>query len=208
MVTAAFSFVVGLRYIPLADIVAVTFLTPVVITILAPLTLGERVGWHRWCAVAVGFAGVLVIARPAGGSLSIAFLLPLITVVANGVRDIITRRMSTTERSTATVAFTTVIVILVGLATVPFAWVTPNLVDLGIIAVGGLLFGTAHFLYIEAFRMAEATVVAPFRYFNLVWATGFGFLLFGTLPTTSFYAGAVLIVGSGLYIMYRDAFPR
>lgn len=208
LVASAFLYVTALFYLPLADVVAVTFMVPIIITALAPPILGERVGWRRWTAVTVGFLGVLVMVRPTGAALQIAILLPLASATASAFRDIITRRISANESSTATLAFTTGAVTLAGLLTLPFGWVLPTWQDIGLLAIGGIMFGGAHFLYIESFRLAEAVLVAPFRYFNMLWAIGFGFVVWGDLPDTWVVGGSALIIGAGLYVMRREAQQR
>ena len=132
-------------------------------------------------------------------------MLPLGSATASAFRDIITRRISTSETSTATVAFTNGAVMLAGLVTLPFGWIVPSWLDIGLMAVGGIMFGAAHFLYIESLRLAEAVLVTPFRYFNMVWAILFGLLVWGDFPDIWIFAGTALIIGSGLYVMRREA---
>lgn len=207
-VASAFLWVFGLTFLPLADAMAATFTGPIMITALAPLLLGEIVGWRRWTAVVIGFFGVLLMIKPTGEGLHLAILLPIVSVMGGVARDIITRRISSTESSVGTLAFTTSAATLVGLITLPFGWVMPTAGDWLILAVSGILMGTAHFLYIEALRLAEAAIVMPFKYFNMVWAVGLGFVLWGDLPDEWIIAGTALVVVSGLYIMHREAIRR
>ena len=165
-------------------------------------------GWRLWTAVIIGFLGVLVMVRPTGEALQIAIMLPLGSATASAIRDIITRRISASETSTATLAFTTGAVTLAGLVTFPFGWVMPTWQDVGLMAIGGIMFGGAHYFYIEAFRLAEAVLVAPFRYSNMVWAVIFGFVVWGELPNSWVIGGSILIIGSGLYLMRREAQRR
>lgn len=206
VIASAFLFINGLRHLTLADAIAVSFTGPLFLTAMAPLVLGEKVGWRRWAAVLVGFAGVIFMLRPGGEVLQWAILFPLGAAVCGGMRDLITRRISGTETTVAVLGVTTTVVLLAGLSTAPFTdWVVPRSTDLATFAVSGALIAVAHTLMIEAFRRGEATLVAPFKYSSLLWATLLGYLFFGELPDLWTLAGAFIIVLSGLYVFRREA---
>ncbi len=207
-VMSSFLWVFGLNFLPLADAMAATFTGPIMITALAPLLLGETVGWRRWTAVLVGFVGILLMIQPAGEGLRVAMLLPLVSVMGGVARDVITRRIASSESSVGTLAFTTAATCLAGLFTLPFGWTVPGARDWLILAASGVLMGAAHFLYIEALRLAEAVIVMPFKYFNMVWAVALGFAIWGDLPDRWVIGGTVLVVLSGLYIMHRETWRR
>lgn len=204
VVCATFVFVTSLRLMPLADAIAIGFAGPLFLTLLAIWFLKERVGWRRWCAVIFGFCGVLVIVRPTGEAIRWIALLPLFAAFIGALRDVVTRRIAGRESSTAILAVTTMAVTLAGLATAPFGWAPLDPFDLLYFAVSGFLLGSAHFLQIESFRLAEAGLVAPFKYSSMVWAVGFGFLIWGDLPDGWTVTGAVMVVASGLYILQRE----
>ena len=205
VIGSSFLFVNGLRHLSLADAIAVSFTGPLFITAMAPLILGERVGWRRWLAVLVGFAGVLFMLRPGGDALQWAILFPLGAAICGGLRDLITRRISGTETTVAVLAVTTSVVLLSGLATAPFtAWVEIQSAHLGMFIASGILVAIAHTLMIEAFRRGEAALVAPFKYSSLLWGTLIGFLMFGDLPDRWTIVGAVIIVAAGLYVLHRE----
>ncbi len=205
VIASAFLFITGLRHLALADAIAIAFTGPLFITALAPLVLGERVGWRRWFAVLVGFAGVLFMLRPGGAALQWAIVFPLGAAICGGLRDLITRRIAGTETTVAVLAVTTTVVLLAGLATASFVdWVRPRPADIATFAASGALLALAHTLMIEAFRRGEAALVAPFKYSSLLWATLFGFLIFGDLPDRWTIAGAAVIVLSGLYVLHRE----
>lgn len=197
-------FVLGLSLLPLADAIAVTFAGPLFITALAPLMLRERVGWRRWLAVLAGFAGVLLMVRPAGDVARLALLLPLGAAFAGSLRDLFTRRISLGESSTAILFSTNLMVLIAGLVFFPAGWRLPGLADFLLMGLAGGLMGAAHYLHIEAFRLAEAAVVAPFKYTNMVWGVIFGFLVWGHLPGLWVVAGGLVVIASGLYIFYRE----
>ncbi|MBU2532893.1 MAG: DMT family transporter, partial [Alphaproteobacteria bacterium] len=205
VIASAFLFITGLRYLTLADAIAVSFTGPLFITAMAPLVLGEKVGWRRWLAVLVGFAGVLFMLRPGGSALQWAIIFPLGAAVCGGMRDLITRRIAGTEMTVAVLAATTTVVLVAGLATAPFVdWVPVRPPDIAMFAVSGTLIAFAHTLMIEAFRRGEAALVAPFKYSSLLWATLIGYLAFGELPDRWTIVGAVIIVLAGLYVLHRE----
>lgn len=203
IVLATFFLVAAFRVMPLADAIALAFLSPILTAALAPILLRERVGWRRWIAVGIGFGGAVIMLRPGGGFLWVA-LLPIGVAVCDTFRDVITRRLSSQDSSLAIVFYTTLAVTVVGFATLPFDYVTPRPVDYLYLGVIGILLVAANFLMIEAFRHAEATVVSPFRYMILLWSMAVGFIVFGDVPGAWTIIGAVVIAGSGLFIWYRE----
>ena len=204
-VASAFFFVGALAFLPLADAIAISFASPLFITALARPLLGERVGWRRWAAVVAGFAGVLVMIRPTGEAANWAALLPLGAALSGALRDLMTRRISATETSVSMLCVSAVLITLAGLSSLPLGWQVPGAADLGLLAVAGFLIGGAQYLAIEAFRHAEATLVAPFKYTSLLWGVLLGFVVWGDLPDRWMIAGAVPVIGGGLYIWYREA---
>ncbi|MBT5415926.1 MAG: DMT family transporter [Rhodospirillaceae bacterium] len=201
-------FVTGLNVMPFADAVAMTLAGPLFLTALAVPILGEPVGWRRWTAVGIGFIGVLIMVRPGGEAMRLVAIFPLAAALAGAVRDLITRRMSRSESSLAMLFWTTAIVTMGGLTTLPFGWVPPRIDDLGLLIATGFMLASAHYLFIEAFRLAQAAVIAPFKYTNLVWAVIIGLIVWGDLPDAWVFTGAALVVASGLYILHREAVRR
>ncbi len=208
VIGSSFFYIAGLNYLPLADMVAIGFANPLVVTALAPFFLAEHVGWRRWMAVGIGFVGVLVMVRPTGDAFHWAVIFPIASVMFGATRDLVTRHLSRTDRSEAVLFFSTTVVLLAGLATWPFGWNTFDLAHLWRFCAVGLLVGCAHFLVIEAYRLAEAAVVAPFKYTNMIWATLFGFLLFGHLPGQGTIIGAMVVIVSGIYILHRESMRK
>lgn len=206
VVFSTFMFITGLSLLPLADAIAIGFAGPIFLTVLAVPLLGEFVGWRRWSAVIVGFLGVLIMLRPGSDGLNWYALFPLGAALAGAFRDIITRRISGTESSVAIMLVTTSAVTLAGLASFPFTeWRMPSPRDLGLFALAGTVLGGAHYLMIDTFRHAEAGLVAPFKYSTMIWAVLFGFALWGDIPDRWIFIGSALVIGSGLYILHREA---
>jgi drug/metabolite transporter (DMT)-like permease len=204
LVATQFLMVTSLGLLPLADVTALSFSGPLVITALAGPMLGEQVGWRRWAAVVVGFSGVLIMVRPDPEIFRIAALLPILAASSGALRDLVTRRISTGESSIAILCFSTSAVLLAGLVSMLFDHVPLNMADLPLLAVAGCLQGAAHFILIEAFRHGEAAVIAPFKYTALPWAAVFGFLLFGQIPDIWIITGAMPVICAGLYIVHRE----
>ncbi len=204
VIASSFLFVSGLVYLPLADAIAAAFTGPLFITAMAPLMLGERVGWRRWLAVVAGFVGVVFMVRPGTDAIQWAILFPLGAALFGGMRDLITRRISRSETSVAVLLVTTAVVMLAGLTTAPFGWSALSTSHLWKFAASGLLVAGSHYLMIEAFRLGEAAMVAPFKYSSVLWGVLFGFLLFGDLPDLWTLTGAAIVIVAGLYILRRE----
>jgi drug/metabolite transporter (DMT)-like permease len=204
MVAVHLLFVAGLALIPLAEAVALTFAAPLFMTALAGPLLGEQVGWRRWLAVALGGIGVLVALRPLSVELfHWAALLPLAAALAGALKDIVTRPISTKDSSVATLMATTLIVAGATALTAPFGWCLPAAQDLVMFAFGGLVLGLAHYLLIEAFRLAEVAVAAPFIYTQLVWSVLLGFFIWHEVPDIWVIVGALILTASGFYLVRR-----
>lgn len=203
-VASTFLFVTGLSVMPIADAVAIVIAGPLFVTAMAGPLLGEQVGWRRWGAVMLGLAGVLIMLRPTGDALRWVALFPLCGAFMGAMRDIVTRQLSASETSTSILCFTTGSVAFAGLCTLPLGWRPVALDDLALLALSGFLLGAAHYLLIETFRFAEAVLVAPFKFTNMIWAVLFGFVFWGELPDRWVMGGSSLVIASGLYILHRE----
>jgi len=200
----SFLFVLGIAHVPLANAMSIGFAGPLVITALAGPMLGEKVGWRRWSAVLVGFAGVLVILRPGPEGFHWAALVLLAGTLSGSLRDLVTRRISATESSTSLLLSTNLCMVAFGLLSVVQGWNMPGPRDAAMLVLSGALIGSGHYLQIEAFRHAEAGAVVPFRYTSLLWAMLAGWLVFGDVPAAGMLAGATLVIASGLFIFHRE----
>lgn len=197
--------VYSLSVLPLPTVVAMVFASPIFVALMAAPLLGERVDARRWLAVLIGFAGVLVIVRPGAASFAWVLLLPVLTAFVNGLRDVVTRRLARTETSISILLCSTIIVMLGGLVTAPFGWNAVDAPGAFWFVVAGVCNAGAHFLLIEAFRLGEAVAVAPFRYTTLLWATFFGFMVWGEVPSLWLVLGGALIVAGGWYSVRNES---
>jgi len=167
----SYAFVYALRYLPLAEVVAIMFAGPLFMTLFGRVFLGEQVGVQRIGAVVVGFIGILVVMRPGSEAMQWAALLPLGVALSDACRDLITRGLTRDESSLRIVFTTATILALSGGATAAWGWQSLRLVDLAWFGLSAACFVIANFFMVEAFRHAQVVVVAPFRYFIIVWAT-------------------------------------
>ena len=207
IVTSICSLFLGLAYLQMADTIAITFASPFIITVLSIPVLGEKVGLHRWSAVLVGLVGVLIVIKPSG-SMHWAVVMPAISAFAFASFQIITRKLSSTEPTLVALFYTGAGSLLWSSLIVGFVWIplTPAFVAMffGI----GLLGVAAHFMMIRAAEGAPVSLLAPFNYTKLIWATILGYYLFGHIPGLHVLTGTVIIVCSGLYVLWREQHAR
>ena len=196
-------FFTGLIYVPLADAASMMLVSPLIVTALSMPILKEPVGVRRWSGVIVGFIGALIIIRPTG-DLQLATLLPLCAAASYAVYQISTRFLSQSDPVLTTLFYTAALGALLGSIAAPFFWTTPTALDWGLMIFTGLCGGLGHFAVIRAFAAAPAATVAPFSYTAIIWATTYGFVLFGNFPDRWTILGAAIVIASGLYIFFRE----
>jgi drug/metabolite transporter (DMT)-like permease len=201
-------FITGLRYLPIAEASATGFVSPLFVTALSIAFLGERVGMRRWLATAVGLFGVLVILRPGTSAFHAAAVFPVISALSWASTLIMTRLMSGRDPAITTMTYSSMVGVSIVTLLVPFVWVAPSWHDVLL----GLFIGVAstlgQWIVVLAFRYADASVLAPFQYTQLLWVSILGFLVFGELPDIWTVVGAVFIVASGLYTAHRERVRR
>ena len=198
----------AISLMPLASASAIMFVAPILVTALSMPLLGERVGPHRWASVVVGFLGALVIIRPGTEAMDPAALLALGGATCYALYQITTRQLTGVDPPMTTLAYSASVGALLSTAFVPVVWVTPAWLDwIGFVALG-VFGGVGHFTLIKAFQNAPAATVTPFGYSSLIWATLFGFAVFGDLPDGWTVLGALIIAASGLYIVHRERVRR
>ncbi len=202
-VLSAITFVVGLTVIPIAEATAITFVAPFVIMGLAALLLHEKVEPRRWMAAAIGLSGVVIIVQPGSDAFHWSAFLPLLAAIF-GASAIIMTRLMPLDDAKVTMVYTGFIGLIVLSVLVPFHWVTPKPTDLIASAALGLFGVAANIMQITIYRQLPASLLAPFSYFQLIWASLLGFTLFGVWPTFTTLAGATIIAASGLYAAWRE----
>jgi drug/metabolite transporter (DMT)-like permease len=197
-------FFAAIARMPLADALALVFVSPLIVTALSPWVLGESVGPRRRAAVLVGFLGALLIIRPGFGSLQWPALLALGAGVVFGFYLLATRRLAGSAPPLVTLTYSAAAGALLMSLVVPAVWVMPSAGDLAAMAVMGLLAAGGHFLLIKAFDFAPASLLAPFTYSEIITTTLLGLVFFGDFPAAWTWAGIAVVIGSGLYISLRE----
>jgi len=202
---STFTFLWALFNMPLANVSAINLSGPLMITVLAVLFLGERVHWRRWSAIGAGLLGVLMIIQPSSEAFSWFSVLALVATLFGAVRDVMTRRIAQEIPSILVTLATAVAVALVaGISVSVRDWTPIATSDLLLLAVASLfLIGGYHFV-IVAMRVAEASVVAPFRYTSILWALLLGYVVWGDVPNFLALVGIAVLVASGLYLLHRE----
>lgn len=197
----------AISLIPLADAYTIMFTAPLLVTVFSVPLLGERVGWRRWSAVLVGFAGVLIVIRPGIGAVHWAMLLPLITAVCFALYQILTRKVSETDGESpfAMLFYLGLVGTIVFTALAPFVWRPVAAVDWAWMVTMGTIGAVSHLMLIRALTIIPASLVSPFTYTQIVWALILGYLVFGDLPDRWMLIGAAVIIASGLFVFYREA---
>lgn len=194
--------------LPLADAVAISFMSPLVLTALSMPILGERVGIHRWSAVIVGFGGVLVIVNPAAAAVSLGVIVAIGSAVAQAGSMVTIRQLNRTDRPLAIVFYFMLFSTVFTALPLPFLWVAPTLKDWALFILMGGTGCLGQYLMTRAFSLAPASVISPFTYVGLLWATMFGWFFWGDVLTLNVVVGAAIVIASGLYILYRETRKR
>ena len=196
---------IGLRELPLADVVSLTFGGPIFVTVASIFFLSEKVGIKRWSAVFLGFIGMLLIVQPAFIDLNFYYITPIIFCIFFACVAISVRSLSKTEPNYRIAFYFTLLCTLLGIATIfKGDWVLPNRIDLGIFIIMGLCGSVANLLLTQSYRLAEASLVTPIKYLSLVFAIVFGFLIWSEIPKLLTLFGALLVITSSLIIFMRE----
>jgi len=200
--------------LPLADVTAISFASPLITVALAAVILKERVRIYRWSAVLIGFAGIIVMLVPhfevghyaaiGATAAAIGSMLALTSSVCNAGTVIQTRRLTQSETTSSIVFYFSLVCAIAGALTLPFDWYTPTASELAKLIGLGVLGGLAHILLTESYRHAPASAVAPFDYSSMLWALLLGYWLFGELPEALVYLGACIVAGAGLFVIWRE----
>ncbi len=204
MLVSNLVFVMAIGRVPLATASAIGFTAPLLVTAMSLPLLGERVGPRRWSAVLVGFAGALLIIRPGSGLANPATLLLLGSAACYALYQIATRWIAAFDGAATGIVFSALLGSAAMSLVLPFIFVRPkSLVDLALFISVGLVGGAGHYLLIRAFQCGPAAVLAPLGYIELIGTTILGYLIFGNFPDLPTWAGAAIIIASGLYVALR-----
>jgi drug/metabolite transporter (DMT)-like permease len=201
---ASFAAFTGFSLMPMADVYAILFATPLLITALSVPLLGEQVGWRRWSAVIVGFAGVMIMLQPGAGMIGLGTIAAIAAAAASCFSIILVRKLSATETTASIALYPNLLIVAVMGAWLLVDFRPMPLVDILIAGLAGMAGGGALLCLVGAYRRAPAAVVAPFQYSQMVWGVIYRFLIFGDLPGAGVVVGGSIVIASGLFILYRE----
>ncbi|WP_313618767.1 DMT family transporter [Agrobacterium sp.] len=211
---ASLMFFVAVKYMPLADVFAIYFVEPFMLTMMSALFLGEKVGWRRWLAIVIGFGGAMIVIQPSFEIFGLKSLLPVACAFLFTLYLFLNRAMGDgdtplTMQTMAGIGGTLFMAVALGighsLGDVDFEMSLPgNIQALLLLILLGSISGYMHLLVVQAFRLAPISLLAPFQYFEIISATALGFVLFNDFPSPSKWLGILIIVASGLFIIWRE----
>lgn len=208
LLSSSLFFIWGLRFLPIAEASATAFISPIFVTGLSIVVLAEKVGVRRWAATFVGLLGVLIVVRPGTAAFDPAAVFPIVSAFGWACTLVLTRQISGADRPVTTMAWSALVGFVVLSVLVPFAWVTPSWFEICLGVCVGLSSTTGHWIVVLAYRHADASVLAPFSYSQLLWVSILGFFMFGEIPDVWTILGAGVIISSGLYTAHRERVRR
>ncbi|MGN6570709.1 MAG: DMT family transporter [Pseudolabrys sp.] len=206
-VLGTITFVLAISNARLGDSTAIVLSSPIFMTLLAIFMYGERVGWHRWSAIILGIAGVVLITKPEPQSFSYWTLLAAVAAICSAGRDLVTRSIGMRANSLVVALVSPTILCVIGgaLSTARGDWVAPDARLVAILAATGACYAFGMTLNVQAFRgPITVSLVSPFRYVMLVWSLLFGLFMFGEPPDAFTIGGSLVIIASGLYVLHRE----
>jgi len=192
----------------LGSAVAISFAAPLFTTLLSIVVLKEKVGIHRWSALIAGFIGVVIVTEPGAGTFQAGALFALANAVLISSVAVAIRRMSVTESTETLTLYQMIVITVCTLFLLPFGFKSPTWLDATGLAIAGIGNGVAQYWWTRSLTLAPPSAVVPFNYLSLVWATLLGLAIWGDIPTPHLLLGATVVVGSGLYILWRETIRR
>ena len=195
---------IALRSLPLATVVSISFAAPIFTTIFSIFLLNEKVGFYRWLAVLVGFIGIIVISEPGFSSLNLYYIYPIIFCLGLSYVAISIRKLSTTEPVWLISFFFSFSIMILSFFTFYQNWIMPNIIDLILLSMIGILGGLANLWLSQSYKLSEVSLVSPLKYLALIFAIIFGYFIWNEIPTYNQVIGGLVVIGSCLLITYRE----
>ena len=199
---------IALRKLPLATVVSISFAAPIFTTIFSIFFLNEKVGLFRWLAVIVGFIGIIIISEPGFSSLNIYYIYPIIFCLGLSYVAIAIKQLSSSEPIWLIGFYFSFSIMITSLFTISQGWIMPNLIDLVLLSLFGILGGVANLLLTQAYKFADVSLVTPLKYLALVFAIIFGYFIWDEIPSSKTLFGAGLVIISSLIIFRREMFLK
>jgi drug/metabolite transporter (DMT)-like permease len=212
-IASSFCYFAALARLPIVDVTAISFVTPLIVVVLAALFLKEVVHIYRWSAVIVGFLGVIVMLIPyldvskhatISNAVAVGLALAICNAIFSAVAVIQVRRLTQTETTSSIVIYFSMFIALGGLVTLPFGWVMPNGIELACLIGAGFCGGVAHILSTSSHHYAPASFLVSFDYSSMIWGFLLGYLFFGEVPAALVAVGAVIVAAAGLFVVWRE----
>ena len=201
---ALISIFFGIKYLPLADAISITFAAPIFATIFSIFFLNEIVGKKRWLAILIGFAGILIILKPGTNMFSVYSVFPIFFCIGFAMSAILVKILSRTEENYLIALYYTIGLTILSLFLSPTTWLIPNYIDLIIFIMIGITGSFGNILITEAYRNSDVSLVTPIKYLNLIFAILFGYLIFNEIPNILTVLGSILITISSIIIFSRE----
>ena len=199
---------IALRKLPLATVVSISFAAPIFTTILSIIFLKEKVGFYRWIAVFVGFVGIIIISEPGFSSLNLYYLYPIIFCLGLSYVAIAIRQLSSTEPVWLIGFYFSFSIMIISFFSFYQGWILPNLKDLFLLSMVGILGGLANLWLTQSYKLSEVTLVTPLKYLALVFGIVFGYLFWDEIPTIKTLMGASLVIVSSFIIFRREIYLK
>ena len=199
---------IALRNLPLATVVSITFAAPIFTTIMSIFFLSEKVGLYRWLAVIVGFIGILIISEPGFSSLNFYYIYPIIFCLGLSYVAIAIKQLSSTEPVWLIGLYFSFSIMIMSFFTLPQGWIMPNLKDLFLLCMVGILGGLANLWLTQSYKFAEVSLVTPLKYLALLFAIFFGYIFWDETPTIKTLLGAALVIISSIIIFRREIYLK
>ena len=199
---------IALRNLPLATVVSITFAAPIFTTVMSIFFLSEKVGLYRWLAVLVGFIGILIISEPGFNSFNFYYIYPIIFCLGLSYVAIAIRQLSSTEPVWLIGLYFSFSIMILSFFTLSHGWVMPNLKDLFLLSMVGILGGLANLWLTQSYKFSEVSLVTPLKYLALIFAIFFGYIFWNEIPTVKTLVGAMLVIISSVIIFRREIYHK
>ena len=199
---------IALRKLPLATVVSITFAAPIFTTIMSIFFLSEKVGFYRWLAVIIGFIGVLIISEPGFNSLNIYYIYPIIFCLGLSYVAIAIKQLSSTEPVWLIGLYFSFSILVMSLFTLPQGWIFPNIKDLILLSMVGILGGLANLWLTQSYKYSDVSLVTPLKYLALLFAIFFGYIFWSEIPSSKTLFGATLVIISSIIIFRREIYHK
>jgi drug/metabolite transporter (DMT)-like permease len=201
---AIVSIFIALRKLPLATVVSISFAAPVFTTIMSIYLLNEKVGLYRWLAVIVGFIGIIIISEPGFSSMNLYYLYPIVFCLGLSYVAIAIKQLSETEPVWLISFYFSLSIMILSFFTIPQGWLIPNIKDLLLLSLLGILGGLANLWLTQSYKFSDVSLVTPLKYLALIFAIFFGYIIWGEIPTYKTLIGSLLVIFSSIIIFRRE----